>query len=228
MLSLWFKPGVADNKERKYRIMKLIDMKVNDYLEVLRSDAPAPGGGSASALAGAQGVALYMMVADLTTTREKYAEHHELCAAAKAKGETLYKGLIEGIDKDTEAFNLIADAFKMPKATDEEKAARRKAIDDGTLVATEVPYNNMIMAYEGLMTAKEMIGKSNPNAASDLGVAILNLTLCVKGAWLNVKINLPGVKDEAKAEVFRTEGLKMYEEADRIARSLYIEIADSL
>lgn len=208
--------------------MKLIDMKVNDYLELLKSDAPAPGGGSASALAGAQGVALFMMVADLTTTREKYAEHHPLCAEVKAKGEKVYRGLIEGIDRDTEAFNLIADALKMPKDTDEEKAARRKAIDDGTLAATEVPFNNMKLAYEGLMTAGEMIGKSNPNAASDLGVAILNLTLCIKGAWLNVKINLPGVKDDSKAEFFRNEGQKMYDAADAVASKLYDQIADTL
>ena len=73
-----------------------------------------------------------------------------------------------------------------------------------------------------------MIGKSNPNAASDLGVAILNLTACIKGAWLNVKINLPGVKDEAKAEYYAAEGQKMYDEADAIASKLYEEVAASL
>ena len=208
--------------------MKLIDMKTTEYLDVLKSDAPAPGGGSVSALAGAQGCALFMMVADLTTTREKYAENHQLCKEAKEKGTFLYEQLLAGVDADTDAFNLIADAFKMPKATDEEKAARRKAIDDGTLVATEVPFKNMKLAHEGLLIAKEMIGKSNPNAASDLGVAILNLTACIKGAWLNVKINLPGVKDEAKGKMYAEEGQKMYDEADAIASGLYEKIANSL
>ena len=113
----------------------------------------------------------------------------------------------------------------MPKNTDEEKAARKQAIADGTLVATEVPFRTMELGYEGLMTAKTMIGKSNPNAASDLGVAILNLTGCIKGAWLNVKINLPGVKDEAKAKYYAEEGQKMFDEADKIASSLYNEVA---
>ena len=208
--------------------MKLIDMQVKDYLDLLKSDAPAPGGGSVSALAGAQGVGLFMMVADLTLGKEKYADYQEICVQAKEKGVALYEELVESIDKDTDAFNLIADAFKMPKETDEEKAARRKAIADGTLVATQVPFRTMQLGYEGLMIAKEMIGKSNPNAASDLGVAILNLTACIKGAWLNVMINLPGVKDEEKAAYYAAEGKKMYDEADAIASGLYEDVAASL
>lgn len=205
--------------------MKLIDMQVKEYLDVLKSDAPAPGGGSVSALAGAQGAALFMMVADLTIGKEKYADFQDVCKAAKEKGAALYEELMAAVDKDTEAFNLVSAAFKMPKNTDEEKAARKQAIADGTLVATEVPFRTMELGYEGLMTAKTMIGKSNPNAASDLGVAILNLTGCIKGAWLNVKINLPGVKDEAKAKFFAEEGQKMFDEADKIASSLYNEVA---
>ena len=208
--------------------MKLIDMQVKDYLDLLKSDAPAPGGGSVSALAGAQGVGLFMMVADLTLGKEKYADYQDICAEAKEKGMALYTELVESIDKDTDAFNLIADAFKMPKETDEEKAARRKAIADGTLVATQVPFRTMQLGYEGLMLAKTMIGKSNPNAASDLGVAILNLTACIKGAWLNVLINLPGVKDEEKAAYYAAEGKKMYDEADAIASGLYEDVAASL
>ena len=140
----------------------------------------------------------------------------------------MYEELVASVDKDTEAFNLIAAAFKMPKKTDEEKAARKKAIADGTLVATEVPFRTMQLGYEGLMLAKTMIGKSNLSAASDLGVAVLNLTGCIKGAWLNVKINLPGVKDEAKAAYYAEEGQKMFDAADQIASSLYNEVASAL
>ncbi|MDD4376800.1 MAG: cyclodeaminase/cyclohydrolase family protein [Eubacteriales bacterium] len=208
--------------------MNLIDMEVAKYLEVLKSDAPAPGGGSVSALAGAQGVALFIMVADLTIGKEKYSEVWDICKEVKEKGERLYKELVLAVDKDTEAFNLIANAFKMPKTTDEEKAARRKAIDEGTLVATEVPYNTMKLGFEGLILAKSMIGKSNSNAASDLGVAILNLVDCIKGAWLNVKINLPGVKSSEKVEFYQSEGEKMYHEADKIGKQLYDEILKSL
>ncbi len=208
--------------------MKLIDMQVKEYLKVLKSDAPAPGGGSVSALAGAQGVALFSMVADLTLGKEKYADDQEICRSAKERGASLYAELVESVDRDTEAFNLVSAAFKMPKETDEEKAARKQAIADGTLVATEVPFHTMELGYEGLMLAKSMIGRSNPNAASDLGVAILNLTGCIKGAWLNVKINLPGVKDEEKARLFEEQGQKMFDEADAVAHDLYNQVAESL
>ena len=208
--------------------MKLIDMQVKEYLEVLKSDAPAPGGGSVSALAGAQGAALFMMVADLTIGKEKYADYQEVCKEAKEKGMAIYEELTAAVDKDTEAFNLVSAAFKMPKNTDEEKAARKRAIADGTLAATQVPFRTMELGYEGLKLAQTMIGKSNPNAASDLGVAVLNLTACIKGAWLNVKINLPGVKDEAKAAYYAKEGQKMYDAADAVAHDLYNQVAESL
>ncbi len=204
-------------------------MKVTEYLDILRSDAPAPGGGSVSALAGAQGFALFMMVADLTLQKpEKYADGVVPCQEAVKAGTPMYQELIAQVDRDTDAFNLIANAFKMPKATDEEKAARRKAIDDGTLVATEVPFNTMKFAFEGLKIAQTLVGVSNPNAGSDLGVAFLQLMAAIKGAWLNVKINLPGVKDEAKAKFFEEEGQKMYDEGEVIAKRCFAEIYKTL
>lgn len=208
--------------------MKLIDLKVKEYLDILRSDEPAPGGGSVSALAGAQGAALMGMVCDLTTSKEKYAEHHEVCKVAKVKADLLYKGFAEGVDRDTEAYNLVSAAFKMPKETDEEKAARKKAIADGTLEATKIPFSVMKMADEGLELAQEMMGHTNPNTASDFGVAILNLMACMKGAWLNVKINLPGVKDEALAKEYAEKGEAMVKKGEEIAKKLYAEIEASL
>ena len=208
--------------------MKLIDLKLNEYLDILLSDAPAPGGGSVSALAGAQAAALMGMVCGLTIGKAKYDEFEEDCKAAAEKAGELYKGFAEAIDKDTDAFNLVAAAFKMPKETDEEKAARRQAIADGTLEATKVPFSVMEMAAAGLEVAESMMGKFNTNAASDLGVAVLNLMTCMKGAWLNVKINLPGVKDEALAAEYAEKGAEMLEKGDEIAKKLYAEIEGSL
>ncbi len=208
--------------------MKLIDLKVSEYLDVLKSDAPAPGGGSVSALAGAQAVGLFMMVADLTIGKEKYAKYQDVCQTAKRRGSELYRELTAAIDKDTDAFNLVSNAFKMPKTTPEEKAARSKAIADATLAATEVPYNVMQYEYEGMMLATTMVGRSNPNASSDMGVSILNLMAAIKGAWLNVKINLPGVKDEDKAAAFEKGGQTIYDDAQTMARELYDEILNQL
>ncbi|MEG0829470.1 MAG: cyclodeaminase/cyclohydrolase family protein [Anaerovoracaceae bacterium] len=208
--------------------MKLIDLTLKEYLDVLKSDAPAPGGGSVSALAGAQGAALFTMVADLTIGKEKYVDFQDLCIEARKKGEVIFRELSDAVDKDTDAFNMIANAFKMPKETDDQKHARKKAIAQGTLIATQVPYSVMELAFEGLNMAKQMIGHSNPNAASDLGVGILNLMGCIKGAWLNVKINLPGVKDEVKAKAFKEGGQKIYDEAEAIAIKSYNEILKQL
>lgn len=208
--------------------MKLIDMKLSEYLDVLISDEPAPGGGSVSALAGAQGAALMSMVCDLTISKKKYADDHDFCRGIKEEAVALYKDLSAAIDTDTDAYNLVAAAFKMPKGTDEEKAARKQAIADGTLEATKVPYSVMEMATKGLDIADRLYGHFNMNCASDYGVGVLNFLACVKGAWLNVKINLPGVKDEAFAAECEAKGREMMARCEEIAGRLYSKIEEEL
>ena len=131
------------------------------------------------------------------------------------------------VDEDTNAFNLIMNAFGLPKKTDEEKAARSAAIRAANLEATEVPFHTVELCLAGLKTAQTIVGKSNPNAASDLGVAALNLLAGAKGAWLNVKINLPGVKDEEAKARFEA-GVAMIEEAEALAKEVYEEVLNSL
>ncbi len=208
--------------------MKLVDMKVNEYLDVLISEEPAPGGGSVSALAGAQGAALMSMVCDLTIMKKKYAEHHEFCKEVKAEAVELYNKLTEAIDKDTDAYNLVAAAFKMPKETDEDKVARKKAIADGTLEATKVPFSVMQMAMEGLEIADKLYGKFNTNCASDYGVGVLNFIACIRGAWLNVKINLPGVKDPEFAAKCEEEGKAIMAKGEEIANRIYKNVEEEL
>ena len=208
--------------------MKLVDLKVKEYLDILISDEPAPCGGSVSALAGAQGAALLSMVCDLTTMKKKYADDHALCGEIKEEARALYSELTASIDRDTDAYNLVAAAFKMPKGTDEEKAARKKAIAEGTLEATKVPYSVMQLAMKGLELADRLQGHFNTNCASDYGVGVLNFLACIRGAWLNVKINLPGVKDEAFAAECEAEGKRIMAEGEKIAERLYKEIEAEL
>lgn len=177
--------------------MKLIDMKVGEYLEELRSGSPAPGGGSVSALAGAQAMALTCMVCNLTIGSPKYAESAELCREALQEAEALYREFAEAFDRDTEAFYLVADAYKLPKSTEEEKAARSAAIAAGTVEATKVPFGVMQLSLRGLELLAKLQGRTNVNAESDIKVAALGLHAAVTGAWYNVSINLPGIKDEA-------------------------------
>lgn len=207
--------------------MKLVDMTVRDYLDLLKSDAPAPGGGSVSALSAAQGVGLVAMVADLTIGREKYAEYEQVCKEAKEEALKLYEALVAAIDEDTEAFNKVSAAYKMPKDTDEQKAARSAAIRKANVGATQVPYETIKLCLAGLKVTETMVGKSNPNAASDLGVAALNLMAGIRGAWLNVKINLPGIKDEAAKAQFK-KGAEMVDEAYVLASRIYEEVLTSL
>ena len=208
--------------------MGLVDLTIKDYLSVLKTDAPAPGGGSVSALSGAQGMALVIMVAELTLGREKYEQYQEICEKGKIEANRVLALLIEGIDRDTEAYNLVCDAFKLPKSSDEEKAARSRSICDATFVATLVPFETMELGLDGLRIAMSLVGRSNPNCSSDLGVAALNLIACIKGAWLNVLTNLPGLKDPEKEEDYRNRGKYIYEESIKLAENIYEEVAKNL
>ena len=200
--------------------MKLIDMTVFEFLDVMASDSPAPGGGSAAALCGAQGAGLAAMVASFTIGRKKFADFEENAIAVRDEELKLVEMLKAQIDKDTEAFNLVAAAFKMPKNTDEEKAARSAAIQAGTLVSTQVPFETMTLALAALKTAEKLLTGFNDGAASDLGVAAWNLLTCVKGAWLNVGINIGSLKDKEAAESFRVRGLEILREAEQIAAKI--------
>lgn len=208
--------------------MKLAEMTVTGFVELLGSDAPAPGGGSVSALCAANGAALTAMVCRLTVGKKKYLESTPLMEEIIPQAEALQKKLTVSIDKDTEAFNLVSAAFKMPKETDEEKKARSAAIQEGTLVSTKVPFETMELTLEVLRLAKQMLGKFNQNAASDLGVAALNLSAAVRGAWLNVLINLGSLKDTEAAADFRRRGEAIVSEAVSLADFIYQEISASL
>lgn len=207
---------------------RLIDLDVKKYMENLASNLPAPGGGSASALAGAQGISLVMMVAELTVGKEKYSHWEVYCQKAISDGTVIQTNFLKAIDDDTDAYNKVGAAFKLPKNTDEEKAARSRAIQDAIVLATRVPLRTMEISLEALKVAKSLIGKSNPNCSSDIGVGALNLKSALMGAWLNVKINLPGIKDEALRNELFKKGQSMLEEGNKIADKCYEIVEEEL
>ena len=200
--------------------MKLVDMTVTEYMQVLGSDVPAPGGGSAAALCGVQGASLVTMVAGQTTSKARYEAEWPIAQKVIDEGTPIADALLAQIDKDTEAYNLVAAAFKMPKETDEDKAVRCKAIADATLVATEVPFETLRLSVAAMELADTLPGHYNTNCASDLGVGIHNLHVCAQGAWMNVMINLGGVKDPEKAEFFAEEGKKLVARSNEILDSV--------
>lgn len=207
---------------------KLTELQINEFIELLGSDAPAPGGGSASALAGSVGAALCSMVANLTLGKEKYKEHEALAKELAEKASALQRQLLTAIDRDTEAFNGVTDVFKMPKATDEEKAARSAAMQSALKNATLVPFSMMELCLDALKLTRRAVGKSNTNAASDLGVSALTLKAAVQGAGLNVLINLGGMKDVDFNAMYKAKGEAILAEALPLADGIYADILASL
>ncbi|MBP2623975.1 cyclodeaminase/cyclohydrolase family protein [Streptococcus oricebi] len=208
--------------------MKLVDLNLKEFARVLGSDAPAPGGGSAAALSAANGISLTKMVCELTLGKKKYADVEEEIKGVHADSSRLQASLLEAIDKDTEAFNLVSAVFDMPKETDEDKAARREAMQEALKAATKSPFAMMEDIYEALEVTKRAVGRSNTNAASDLGVAALNLKAGLQGAWLNVLINLAGIKDEAFVADYHKNGQVLLAQGSKLADEIYQDIEKSL
>ncbi|MGO2083416.1 cyclodeaminase/cyclohydrolase family protein [Vagococcus sp.] len=204
--------------------MKLIDLKVHEFMTVLGSNEPAPGGGSAAALSATMGASLVKMVAELTKGKKKYVEFEELTHEVLVEATRLQDELLQSIDKDTEAFNEVSAVFSMPKETEEHKAARREAMQKALQGAAISPFNMMTLMVATLKVTEKAVGKSNVNAVSDLGVAALNLKAGLQGAWLNVLINLSGIKDETFVKTYREKGEALLTEGCTIADRVYEEV----
>ena len=204
--------------------MKLADLKITEFTDLVASDAPAPGGGSVAALYGAVGAALTAMVAGLTQGRKKYADFAEHAAAVEKQAAGLKVKLIDVMDRDTDAFNAVSAAFGMPKDTEEQKAARSAAIQEGLKGCTKTPMEMMELSDEALELAASMLGRFNDTAASDLGVAMLSLKAAMQGAWLNVLINIGSIKDTAFAEEYRAKGEKLLAHGTALADESYAQI----
>ena len=208
--------------------MKLADLKVTEFIDLLASDAPAPGGGSAAALEGAIGAALTAMVCGLTKGKKKFAEFNDLAVEAEVKALALKDRFVDVMDRDTEAFNVVSAAFGMPKETDEEKAARSAAIQKGLEGCTATPFEMMEIALETLELTDSILGKSNDSAASDLGVSALSLRAAIQGAWLNVLINIGSLKNKELAEDYRVKGEALLAKALPLADKIYAEVVTML
>ena len=204
--------------------MKLADLKVREFADLVASDAPAPGGGSVAALYGSVGAALTAMVACLTQGRKKYAEYAEHAAEVQRQASALQEKLIDVMDRDTDAFNIVSAAFGMPKETDEQKAARSAAIQEGLKACTRTPMEMMELCDEAVTLAASLIGRFNDTSASDLGVALLSLKAGIQGAWLNVLINIGSLKDRTFADEYRSRGEALLVHALPLAEESYAAI----
>lgn len=200
----------------------LINKNITEFVATTASNEPVPGGGSIAALAGALSAALAEMVANLTIGKKKYveveAEMIEIAAVLQNKREKL----IELIDKDASSFDDVMKAFKLPKETDEDKAKRTAAIQEGTKYAASVPLDTAKVAFSIMEYSKVVVEKGNKNAVTDGAVSAMMARTAVLSALMNVKINLGSIKDEN----FVAEMTKEVNELEAAALKVEKEILD--
>jgi len=206
--------------------MKLIDMKVIEFINEVDSKAVTPGGGSVSALASSIGVALIRMVGHVSVNKKKFkalnTDIQEKYNSIIENIETIKNELIELVDKDTDAFNLIMAAYKLPKETTDEKALRKQAILEGTIEAIKVPYRVAEISLLALKEINYVLEHGNINAASDIGVGAIMLYAGIEGSLLNVKINLPGLVDEEMINFYNANSKKILTDS-KLLKEIIIE-----
>jgi methenyltetrahydrofolate cyclohydrolase len=189
--------------------MTLSALPVNDLLAAFRAPNPAPGGGSGAALAGAIGASLLAMVANLPNARASTDEETARLGEAGVRCTTIATRLLSLVDRDSEAYNGVMEAFRLPKGTDEEKVTRSARIQEATRGATEAPLDVMRACAEALALSEGVMALGNPNAASDAQVARELLGAALRGARHNVDINLGSLKDASYVARAREEAERL-------------------
>lgn len=197
----------------------LTELTIKDFAADLGSEKPAPGGGSASGLAGALACSLVKMVAHLSGEGQE---------ETISRSQVLADELLDLVNKDTDAFNQVMASFRLPKGTDAEKSERRNAIQAATRLATEVPLRIVEVSLEVLNLAKQMAFYGNKNALSDAGVSGLLAVAACRGASYNVLINLPGLKDERFVTNTKEHLQNLLKEADQLEEIIGDHVRQSL
>jgi methenyltetrahydrofolate cyclohydrolase len=182
----------------------LANQSLTDVLDAFSSSAPTPGGGSAAALAGALGASLLAMVAALPKTKNNTPEERAALDAARATILRLRSQLVELIDRDAAAYDAVVAAYRLPKATDDEKAVRKTAIQDALKLATEVPVETCQAVNDVIREVGRLAEAGNPSAGSDIAVALQLLSVAGQGALFNIEANIGSVSDaDFVAEITR-------------------------
>lgn len=189
------------------------EMKVRELLEAIGSSNPTPGGGTAAAIAGAMGTSLLVMVTGLPKSRNNTDEEKAMLAKAREALTPITARLTQLADADSESYNGVMAAYRLPKATDAEKAARSTAIQAALKGATVVPLDTLRTCAGALVEARTVAACGNASAGSDAGVAIGLLRAAALGADANVRTNLEGLKDETFRSATAAEAARLSADA---------------
>jgi len=198
----------------------LLKMSLRQFANETASESPAPGGGSISAYIGALGISLGTMVANLSSHRRVWDARWEEFSEWAVRGQQLKDALLNRVDEDTNSFNGILKAIRLPKATEEEKLNRQEAIQQATKYAIQVPFSVMELALESFEIIKAMAESGNPNSVTDAGVGALCARAAVHGAFLNVKINSGDLADKKFVGEALEKGAKMVSQADALEKEI--------
>lgn len=204
----------------------LVNMSLTNFANETASESPAPGGGSIAAYCGAMGVALGTMVANLSAHKRGWDERWEEFSNWAEKGTKYKEQLLYLVDEDTNSFNKIMDAFRLPKDTKEEKSKREKSIQEATKYAILTPFKVMELSFESMQIMKAMAEIGNPNSVTDAAVGALCARTAVIGAFLNVKINCSDCDDKAFVKDIIKKGQKLIDKACNMEKEI-IKITDS-
>lgn len=202
----------------------LTELTVKDFLNKVAGSDPVPGGGSIAALNGAIASALAAMVANLTIGKKNYADCEELMKQIAERAAGLKEEFVADVDRDSEAYDRVFACFKMPKATDEEKAARSAAIQEATKFAAQVPMEVARRAYGLMDTIAQVAREGNQNAVTDACVAMMAARSAVLAALMNVRINLGSLKDKEFALAMQAEADGLEQQALAKEKELLDEI----
>jgi glutamate formiminotransferase/formiminotetrahydrofolate cyclodeaminase len=179
---------------------RLVSMSLRSFMNETASESPAPGGGSVSAYIGAMGAALGTMVANISCHKRGWDDRWKEFSDWAEKGKEIQNQLLQLVDEDTDAFNNILNAFNLPKRTEKEIKVRKYAIQEATRNATLIPFRVIETAFSGFGLIREMIEVGNPNSVTDAAVGALALRTCIRGAFLNIKINASSLDDREFAD----------------------------
>jgi glutamate formiminotransferase/formiminotetrahydrofolate cyclodeaminase len=200
---------ILEDKDQK----KLVDLNLTDFVNETASESMAPGGGSIAAYMGAMGAALGSMVANLSAHKPGWDDRWEEFSDWAEMGKSYHTKLVHLVDEDTNAFNKIMDAIRLPKGTDAEKTARGEAMEEATKFATMVPFQTMELCLGCMDVCKAMAEIGNPNSITDAGVGALAARSGVLGAFMNVKINAADLQDKAWAADILAKGQVIVDKA---------------